>query len=143
MLQRLLRWIRSKRAWVLLLLCGLLAAIAGHFLWVEHHLRAARHDLERRAYTEAQAHLASYLRTWPHSTTAHLLAARCARGVGDLDEAERLLASCPQRGADYDAVALERSLLYASEAPLPQREWNDFGVASSNSIPKHHASWKP
>jgi tetratricopeptide (TPR) repeat protein len=118
MLQRLLPWIRSKRTWVLLLLFGLLAAIAGHFLWVEHLLRAARHDLERRAYHEAQAHLASYLRTWPNSTTAHLLAVRCARGVGDLDEAERLLAACPQRGADYESVAMERSLLYAQRGTL-------------------------
>src|SRR5262249_12954153 len=106
---------------------GLLAAIAGRFLWTEHHLRAARRALERRAYPEAQKHLARYLRVWPHSPTAHMLAARCARGVGDLDEAERLLAACPQRGADYEAVALERSLLYAQRGTLApegeQRLW--------------------
>jgi tetratricopeptide (TPR) repeat protein len=118
MLQRLLPRIRSKRTWVLLLLFGLLATIAGRFLWAEYHLRAARRDLERRAYPEAQAHLARYLRVWPRSPTAQLLAARCARGLGDLDEAERLLAACRQRGADLEAVALERSLLHAQRGTL-------------------------
>jgi len=123
MLQRLLPRIRSKRTWVLLLLFGLLGTIAGPFLWAENHLRAGRRALERRAYPEAQEHLARYMRVWPRSPTAHLLAARCARGAGDLDEAERLLAACPQRGINYEPVALERSLLNAQRGTLaPEQE---------------------
>src|SRR5262245_31579936 len=60
MLQRLLLRARSKQTWVLLFLLGLLAAIAARFLWAEHHLRAARRALERRAYPEARAHLSCY-----------------------------------------------------------------------------------
>jgi tetratricopeptide (TPR) repeat protein len=40
-----------------------------------------------------------------------------------LDEAERLLAACAQRGADLEAVALERNLLHAQRGTLaPARE---------------------
>jgi tetratricopeptide (TPR) repeat protein len=123
MLQWLLQWARSKRTWVLLLLLGLLAAIAGRFLWAEHHLGAARSALEHRAYPEAQAHLACYFRVWPRSPTAHLLAARCARGVGDYDQAERLLTACRQLRADPESVRLEGFLLDAQRSTLaPARE---------------------
>jgi tetratricopeptide (TPR) repeat protein len=106
-----------------LFLFGSLTAIIGRFLWAEYHLRAARRAVERRAYTDAQAHLTRHLGVWPHSTTAHLLSARCARGVGDLDEAERLLAACSQRGSDFEAVALERSLLHAQRGTItPDRQ---------------------
>jgi tetratricopeptide (TPR) repeat protein len=118
MLQRLLLRARSKRTWVLLFLLGLLAAIAARFLWAEHHLRAARRALERRAYAESRGHLCCYQRVWPRSPTAQLLAARCARGVGDFDEAERLLAACSQRTTDLEAVALEKWLLNAQRGTL-------------------------
>jgi tetratricopeptide (TPR) repeat protein len=40
-----------------------------------------------------------------------------------LDEAERLLAGCPRRGTDSEALALERSLLHAQRGTLdPARE---------------------
>ena len=118
MLPRLLRWARSRGRWVLLLLLGVLAAFAGRLLWAEHHLRAGRRALERRAYPEARAHLDRYLRVWPRSAPAHLLAARCARGASDFDEAERLLSACADLGADQKALALEEYLLDAQRGTL-------------------------
>src|SRR5262249_9084046 len=118
MIQRLRTWARSRRAWALLLLLGLLAALATTFLCAQSQLRAARRALHRRAYAEARADLDRYLRVWPRSPTAHLLAARCARGTGAFDEAERLLAACERLGADRKALALEEKLLDAQRGTL-------------------------
>jgi tetratricopeptide (TPR) repeat protein len=109
---------RSWRTWALLLCIVLLAAIAGRFLWAEIHLRAARRDLERREYAQARTHLNCYLTLWPRSPTAHLLAARCARGLGNFDEADRLLAACQDLGADPDLLSLEEELLDAQRGTL-------------------------
>src|SRR5262249_49323901 len=116
MIQRLRTWARSRRAWALLLLLGLLAAPAPTLLLApspgaRSERGAARRALDRRAYAEARADLDRYLRVWPRSPTAHLLAARCARGTGAFDEAERLLAACERLGADRKALALEEKLL--------------------------------
>jgi tetratricopeptide (TPR) repeat protein len=101
------------------LLClGLLGAIAGRFLRAEGSLRAARRALERRAFAEARAQLDGYLAVWPRSPEAHLLAARCARGTGNFDEAERLLAVCARLGADGEALSLEEDLLGAQRGTL-------------------------
>jgi tetratricopeptide (TPR) repeat protein len=127
----LLRRARSPWTWALLVLLGLLAAAAGYFLSAESHLRAARRALERRAYAEARAHLDRYLAVWPRDPTAHLLAARCARGAGDFDEAERLIAACGRLGADREAVALEFVLLHAQRGTLDRADlealWHRVG----------------
>jgi tetratricopeptide (TPR) repeat protein len=121
MLAQLLRWVRSRGRWALLLLLGVLGTFAGRLLWAEYHLRAARRALERRAYPEARSHLDRYLRVWPRSGPAHLLAARAARGAADFDEAERLLLACANLGADREALALEEYLLDAQRGTLDPR----------------------
>jgi tetratricopeptide (TPR) repeat protein len=114
------KWPRSRRTWALLLLGALVVAWSGRLLWAEHHLRAARRALDRRAYPEARAHLDCCLGVWPQSRTAYLLAAQCARRDGDLDGAERLLADCVRHGVDPSAVAFERDLLDAQWGTLPR-----------------------
>lgn len=118
MLPWLSRRMRSWRTWAALVIVGILAAVAARGLWAEYHLRAARRALQRRAYPEARAHLGCYLSVWPRSPAAHLLAARCARGVGAFDEAEQLLADCRKLEADPKAVALEQDLLDAQQGTL-------------------------
>ncbi len=118
MLQWSLPYLRLKRTWFFLFLVAILISIAAYFVRAEYQLRLARSAVERRAYAEAQEHLAQYQRVWPRSPSALLLAARCARGLGNFDEAERLLAACPGRGTDSEAVALESLLLDAQRGTL-------------------------
>src|SRR5205807_6906 len=49
---------------------------------------------------------------------SRLLAVRCARGAGDFDEAERLLAACRWLEAPPEALVLERHLLIAQRGSL-------------------------
>jgi tetratricopeptide (TPR) repeat protein len=105
-----------------LLAIGLLFALASPFLWAQFHLRAARQSLEHRAYAEAQAHLAQYLRFWPDSPTAHVLAVRCARSGGNFDEAERVLAACRRLEAEPEGLVLEAYLLDAQRGTLAPAE---------------------
>jgi tetratricopeptide (TPR) repeat protein len=118
MLERILRVRRSRRAWTLFLVIALLLSVASPFLWANIQLRAARHSLERRAYAKAQAHLAHYLRIWPNSPSAHLLAARCARGLGNFDEAQRLLSACRWLETEPEDLILEGRLLDAQRGTL-------------------------
>jgi tetratricopeptide (TPR) repeat protein len=122
MLPWLLRRVRSWRTWVVLVLVGALAAAGGRLLWAEHQLRLGRAALERRAYAEARAHVDRYLSIWPSNPAAHLLAARCARASGNLDEAERLLITARRLGADHRALALELDLLDAQRGTLPRAD---------------------
>jgi tetratricopeptide (TPR) repeat protein len=114
----LARGVQSRRVWLLLLFLGLVGAVAGRLLWAEYHLRAARRALEHRSYAEARSHLDRYLSVRANSATAYLLAARCARGTGNFDEARRLLAACERLEADPETVALEEYLLDAQRGTL-------------------------
>src|SRR5437899_2848132 len=113
MLHGLLRSCRFKRAWTLLLSIGLVCAVVSPFLWGKLQLRGARDSLGRRAYAEAQGYLAHYLRIWPDSRSARLLAVRCARGLGNFDEAQRLLSACRWLETESEELILEGQLLDA------------------------------
>lgn len=87
------------------------------------HFQAAQHALDRYAWREARGHLAAYLRSWPSSPTAHLLAARAARRLELLDEAEEHLnAGEHLQGEQTQATKVERALLRVHRGDLASVE---------------------
>jgi predicted Zn-dependent protease len=73
---------------------------------------AAQQALEQHAWADAQQHLEASLRGWPHNPAAHLLAARAARRLELLDEAQRHLDACQAiEGRETQAIRVERALL--------------------------------
>jgi predicted Zn-dependent protease len=108
-----------RRPWRVLAVAVLMVLIAaggvliGVESWALYHFRAARAATERYHNREARQHLEEYLRVWPHDPNALILAARTARRLGALDEAERFLDECSGvRGGEE--LALERSMLQAA-----------------------------
>jgi predicted Zn-dependent protease len=87
-----------------------LTSFAAH-LALAYHYRAARRALDRYHYARAGKHLLPLLRLRPDSPDVMMLAARTARGVGEMDRAEEFLDRYERlRGADDDLV-FERLLL--------------------------------
>jgi tetratricopeptide (TPR) repeat protein len=102
---------RSLAVVLLLALIGLGLGLGSAHLTALYHLRAARSALERYHSDEAQEHLMASMRLWPENGEALFLAARAARRLGTLEEAESFLDQAQQvRGQDADVV-LERVLL--------------------------------
>ncbi len=99
----------------LVVLVALLAGASyqgGRYFWARSHFRAAQQAVDRHAWEEAREHLAKYRHSWPDSAAAHLLAARAARRLELLDEAEAHLDACQRlRGGDTQAAKVERALL--------------------------------
>jgi tetratricopeptide (TPR) repeat protein len=90
----------------------------GRHLWASYHFRAARQSLEQRDFAAADAHLHLCLAVWGDDGASHLLAARCARRAGRLDEAERHLARCRK----VEGAALEAALLRVQRGQLGDAE---------------------
>lgn len=113
---RLLKLLRRPRFLLILALVLGCVALAAPWLWADYHLRQAQSDLEHYHCEEARRHLSAYLQLWSHDVTAHLLAARAARRLGDYGEAEQhlLLAQREQRKTSEDVIfewALHRATL--------------------------------
>jgi tetratricopeptide (TPR) repeat protein len=108
---------RPKRLLVVLLILlafGVALGTAGVAVWAAYHYRAAEEALDRFRPGEARQHLDLYLSIRSGSADAHLLAARAARQLGDLDAAEEHLNECERlQGDTSEASALERALLRA------------------------------
>jgi predicted Zn-dependent protease len=104
---------RRLLAVVLLLIpIGLGLGVVGACLWGEYHFRAAESALERYRLAEAREHLQVCLKVWPKSSQTRLLAARTARRLGFLEEAEQHLVVCDHYPGDFEeAIGLERVLL--------------------------------
>jgi tetratricopeptide (TPR) repeat protein len=85
---------------------------AGRYFWARSHFRAAQQALDKYDWREAHDHLAACLRGWPNDPAAHLLAARAARRLERLDEAEEHLNTCQGlQGGETQATEVERALL--------------------------------
>ena len=104
-------------ALLVVILAGL--ACIGVSVFAAWQFRQGKRDISRYRFKEALEHLDSYLRVWPHSAEAHLLAAQAARRYLDfraadkhLDEAQRIL------GGISDDIVLERMLLRAQNGDL-------------------------
>jgi tetratricopeptide (TPR) repeat protein len=95
----------------------------GRYLWARVHFHAAQQALEQRAWAKAQKHLEACLRAWPHSPAVHLLAARAARRLELLDQAEQHLKACQNSEAEeINAFRVERALLRVHRGELPAVE---------------------
>ena len=110
------------RALVIAMLLAFIAAglgMAGVFLYVRYHLRAARAAVERYHTNDAVTHLQAILSVWPNDSETLLLTARAARRAGAFDKADRCLDQCQNaRGeADPDLI-LERVLVRAERGDL-------------------------
>jgi tetratricopeptide (TPR) repeat protein len=80
--------------------------------------QAALRALDAYDLDGARGHLNCCLRLQPGDTDALLLAARCARRSGDLNEASRYLADLRSRHALPQEIALERALAEAQQGEL-------------------------
>jgi tetratricopeptide (TPR) repeat protein len=135
-LRRLLR----PLSWRLFVILALLAVIGAalivpgwYWWWANRQFRLAEEAMTRYRYREAQVHVTSYLGVYPHSGPGHLLAARAARQLGDLEGALDHLAECEKvQGQRTPEITLERALIraqrgeaeaaYADCQPLLERD---------------------
>jgi tetratricopeptide (TPR) repeat protein len=112
---------RSRRLLVILclvVLTGLGLSVPAFHLWAEYHFRAAEDALASYHPAEARRHLQQALRVWPHSAATHLLAARAARQLGDLEAAATHLEECfRSQGTDAE-TRLELLLLRAQRGEM-------------------------
>jgi tetratricopeptide (TPR) repeat protein len=107
---------RMRRRWYLwalpaLLLVGGAGYASWRTLWADGHLRESRAALEHHNYLSAREHCDACLRVWPTGAEVQLLAARCARHLGELDAAEQHLAAAHKSNADSSILVLEGALL--------------------------------
>src|ERR1043166_648473 len=125
-----------KSAIVLLALAAL--GLGGAWIWSESDLWAAQRSLDHHAYPQSRRHLQRYLRSWPSSDAAHLLAARVARLTGDFPTAAQHLDECQRLGTDRATLILERALLDAQRGTLGPADtkilW-DRALAESSDTP--------
>lgn len=103
---------------LVLVLAVIGSVAAGHRLWTQYHLDAARLALDRYAFDEAQRHLNLCLALPFRDDSIYLLAARTARRRDSYQEAERYLAACKPRQATTKALSLERLLVTAQQGEL-------------------------
>jgi tetratricopeptide (TPR) repeat protein len=89
------------------------------FLRARAQFQDAQQALEQRAWAKAHEHAEACLRAWPHSPAAHLLAARAARRLELLGEAQRHLDACQEgEGRETQAIRVERALLRVHRGEL-------------------------
>jgi tetratricopeptide (TPR) repeat protein len=105
-----------------LVMVGFAASVIGAYLWAGHHYRQAEHDLAKRDFAAAHAHLQSYLKVHSHDATTHFLAARTARRGGMFDDARRHLEDCEHLHWPRDSIALERMLITVQQGEVAAHE---------------------
>jgi predicted Zn-dependent protease len=122
---RLMAWRRRHPRWTVgsvIVLAVLLSGAgyrAGWFFWARAHFRAAQQALDQHAWREALDHLEASLRGWPKSPVTHLLAARAARRLELLDEAEEHLDACLRlQDGEPKATEVERALVRVHRGDL-------------------------
>lgn len=87
------------------------------------HFRAAQQALDRRDWSMAREQLEACLSSCPDDSDAHRLAARAARRLDLLDEAQRHLAACERlAGGESQATKIERALLRVHRGDLASEE---------------------
>jgi predicted Zn-dependent protease len=110
----------------LVLLAALLVGAGwwGYASYSAHaRLRAARQALDRHEWAKAREHLEAYRRARPGDPAAHLLAARAARRLERLDEAQEQLDACQRlQGGETQATRVERALLRVHRGDLAGAE---------------------
>jgi tetratricopeptide (TPR) repeat protein len=102
---------RSLAVLLLVVLIGVGLTLGSMHLRALYHLHAARLAVEQYHSDEAHDHLKACLQTWPENGEALFLAARTARRLGTLDEAEAFLRQAQQLRGQGEDMVLERVLL--------------------------------
>jgi tetratricopeptide (TPR) repeat protein len=98
-----------------LIVVVVVAGIGGYALLFFHHFHAAEQAVARYDFEEAQDHLATCIRLWPHRGDLHLLAARAARRAGRLTEATEHLDECQRLDGKTPENLLEYAMLRAQQ----------------------------
>jgi tetratricopeptide (TPR) repeat protein len=84
-----------------------------------YHGRAAQKAFDRQDFAAAYDHLAACLRVSPESASIHLSAARAARKLGFLDDAEEHLRACQRLEPEMSPeTTLELTLLQITRSPM-------------------------
>lgn len=116
-------WLTAGGLVVLAALLGGAGYRGGWYLWARSDYRAAREAVDRHAWREARQHLEASLRSRPDNPDAHLLAARAARRLELLDEAEEHLGACERlQGGETQGTRVERALLRVHRGDLAGAE---------------------
>jgi tetratricopeptide (TPR) repeat protein len=119
----LVKLFRHRGFVLIFLLLVVSAALAAPWFWASYHFRQAKRELQRYHPGECRRHLAIYLQWRPHDVTAHLLAARANRQLGNYDEAEQHLVQAQrEQGKTSLDVTLEWALHRATLGDLKQTE---------------------
>src|SRR5262249_23361938 len=93
------------------------------FCLARSHFRAAQAAVHRTDWAAAHEQLEASLRGWPVDPAAHLLAARVARRLERLVEAEEHLVACQRLlGEEAQAIKVERALLRVHQRDLAKVE---------------------
>jgi tetratricopeptide (TPR) repeat protein len=114
------------------------AGFGGRSWWTWNQFRQAQSALEHYDAEKAQRYLQPCLTRWPDRLEVRLLAARAARQVGELEQAEQHLHRCQQLQAGRSPeVTLEASLLRAQQGQLDDVE--EFLEVRRDSNPQQAA----
>jgi tetratricopeptide (TPR) repeat protein len=87
-----------------------------------YHLSLARDKSDTHQLKSAWHHLQQARRTWPFRARSHLLAARVARRLGDIDQARAHLDAHERLGGDGRDRTFERTLLLVQSGELAEGE---------------------
>jgi tetratricopeptide (TPR) repeat protein len=115
-------WRTAAGALLAMALLGAGGYYAEAYLGDRAEFRAVQHALDRRDWPLARKRAEAYLRLRPDSPDGHRLAARTARRVGLLDEADAQLDRCRQLGGDTRALEIEQALLKLRRGDLSEPE---------------------
>jgi tetratricopeptide (TPR) repeat protein len=110
-----------------LLVLAILLAVAGYrgnrYLSARSHYRLAREAVDRHDWREADKHVKASLQRWPRSPDTYLLAARVARRLEHLDEANSYLETYQSLvGEETQSLKVERALLGLYKGDLASNE---------------------
>jgi tetratricopeptide (TPR) repeat protein len=108
---------------VLVALLGWAGYQGGWYLWARSHFQDAQQAVDRHDWPEAHKHLQACLLGWPNRPAVHLLAARIARRLENLEEAQEHLDTCQRlQGEETRAIQVERALLRVHHGELSSVE---------------------
>jgi len=105
------------------LACLAMLGVAGWLVWPQamgwYHGRAAQKAFDQQDFAAAYDHLAAGLRMSPDSASIHLAAARAARKLGFLNDAEEHLRTCQRLEPEMSPeTTLELTLLQITRSPM-------------------------
>jgi Flp pilus assembly protein TadD len=117
------RWRRIAQILFVLAVIGVVVWQARVHASAWEHLKQGRAALARDDPQDARRHLEQVVETWPRRAEAHLLLARAARQLGDLDAARKHLKDAERLGHAQPDIELESDLIRAQSGYLAEVEF--------------------